>query len=153
MIELSMPTGHVLHLNTACPHCGSTHRQVKNGTNVNGVANRKCQDCGRAYASEYRHKGYPPETRLEALRLYLDGINFRRIGRLLGVNHQSVINWVNAYHNKLADTNPAFPNDNPAPAAAVTQLTDTRYDNRTLAVLEGDEIFTFIGSKKDVPTS
>lgn len=35
------------------------------------------------------------------MRLYLKGTNFRRIGRVLGVNHQSVVNWVNAYHANL----------------------------------------------------
>ncbi|MBC7526403.1 MAG: helix-turn-helix domain-containing protein, partial [Chthonomonadaceae bacterium] len=35
------------------------------------------------------------------LRLYLEGTNFRRIGRLLEVAPQTVINWVNAYHAAL----------------------------------------------------
>src|SRR3712207_8029573 len=44
---------------------------------------------------------YPDETKREAVRLYLEGTNFRRIGRILGVNHQSVVNWVNSYHVSL----------------------------------------------------
>lgn len=39
---------------------------------------------------------YQPEMRQQAIRMYLDGLNFRRIGRLLSVHHTSVLNWVNA---------------------------------------------------------
>ncbi len=59
-------------------------------------------------------------------------MNFRRIGRVLGVNHQSVVNWVNAYHALL-----------PAAEQAVSQP----------KTLEMDELFTFVGSKKRRPTS
>jgi hypothetical protein len=66
------------------------------------------------------------------VRLYLEGTNFRRIGRILGVNHQSVVNWVNAYHASL-----------PAAAQAVAAA----------ETLEMDELFTFVGSKKARLTS
>jgi hypothetical protein len=36
--------------------------------------------------------GYPEEIKREAVRLYLEGTNVRRIGRILSVNHQSVVN-------------------------------------------------------------
>src|SRR3712207_6574588 len=75
---------------------------------------------------------YPDETKREAVRLYLEGTNFRRIGRILGVNHQSVVNWVNSYHVSL-------PTAESPPAAPET--------------LEMDELFTFVGSKKRRRTS
>jgi transposase-like protein len=76
--------------------------------------------------------GYPDETRREAGRLYLEGVSFRRIGRILSVNHQSVINWINSYHAALPASAP------PAPPPEVVEL---------------DELFTFVGSKKRKPTS
>jgi transposase-like protein len=76
--------------------------------------------------------GYSDEVKREAVRLYLEGTNFRRIGRILGVNHQSVINWVNSYHAALPDAE--------QPVASPETL-------------EMDEMFTFIGSKKRKPTS
>jgi hypothetical protein len=66
------------------------------------------------------------------VRLYQEGVNFRRIGRVLGVNHQSVINWINSYHASLPASEPALA----APE-----------------VVELDELFTFVGSKKRKPTS
>ena len=65
-----------------------------------------------------------------ALKLYLEGNGFRRIGRLLSVNHQSVVNWVNAFHAQLRARKLALP----APGEVST--------------LEMDELFTFIGAKK-----
>ena len=66
------------------------------------------------------------------MRLYLEGTNFRRIGRVLGVNHQSVINWVNSYHA-------SWPAARQSVAAPET--------------LEMDELLTFVGSKKRRRTS
>ncbi len=38
--------------------------------------------------------------------MYVDGMNFRRIARTLGVAHRSVINWVNAHADHLPDHPP-----------------------------------------------
>jgi transposase-like protein len=115
-----------------CPHCTSSEQQIKSGHTRTGSQRYKCKECRRFYTPEPKPLGYPEETRREAVRLYLEGTNFRRIGRVLGVNHQSVINWVNAYHASL-----------PAAEQPVT----------TPETLEMDELFTFVGSKKGRPTS
>ncbi len=54
-------------------------------------------------------------------------MNLRRIARTLKVNHQSVANWVNAHVARL-----------PVPTVP----------GGTRDVIEMDELFTFIGSKK-----
>jgi transposase-like protein len=41
-----------------------------------------------------RSNAYPVSLREEAVRLYLEQNGFRRIGRLLRVNHQTVVNWI-----------------------------------------------------------
>ena len=111
-----------------CPSCQCRLRQVKIGTNRAGTQRILCRPCGKSYTPAPKHHGYPKEMRQMALKLYLEGNNFRRIGRLLSVNHQSVVNWVNAYHAKL-----------PAPQ-------DLSQDKTP--VVELDELFTFIGEKK-----
>ena len=68
---------------------------------------------------------------MRAVRMYVDGTNLRRIGRELGVNPQSVANWVKADANRL-------------PAAPVPGQVDT---------VEMDELFTFIETKKSRSTS
>jgi transposase-like protein len=75
--------------------------------------------------------GYSDETRLQAVKLYVEGMNLRRIARQLGVNHQSVANWVNAHAAQLPDA--------PLPSQVET--------------IEMDELHTFIEHKKTKPTS
>ena len=69
--------------------------------------------------------------RRKAIQFYVDGMNLRRIGRQLGINPQTVANWVKRYAEKL----PA------APVPAKVQKA------------EMDELFTFIGNKKTGFTS
>ena len=115
-----------------CPHCQATEDQTTYGRTLRGSQRYKCRAYARVYTPDPLPLGYPDETKREAVRLYLEGVNFRRIGRVLGVNHQSVINWINAYHAALPISEPSVT----APE-----------------VVELDELFTFVGSKKRKPTS
>ena len=115
-----------------CPHCSLSEQQTKSSHTRTGSQRYKCRECQRIYTPSPKPLGYPEETKREAVRLYLEGTNFRRIGRILSVNHQSVVNWVNSYHASL----PAA-----APSAGKPET------------LEMDELFTFVGSKKRKPTS
>ncbi len=114
----------------ACPHCQDTSRQVKAGFTRMGSQRFQCQECRRQYTPEPRPLGYDDKTKEMALKLYLEGNGFRRIGRLLSVNHQSVVNWINAFHAQLQTKKMALP----MPGRVST--------------LEMDELFTFIGTKK-----
>ena len=116
-----------------CPHCQSTKRQVKVGRNPSGSQRYLCRGCGRKYTPEPTHQGYDEATRREAIKLYVDGMNFRRIGRTLGVAHRTVINWVNAYAASLPDQAPV-----PGDSQEVHEL---------------DELFSFVGRKKTKSTS
>ena len=62
-----------------------------------------CREYDKTYTLEPKKQGYSEEVREKAVRLYVEGNNFKRIGRLLSVNHQSIVNWVNAYHEKIKD--------------------------------------------------
>ena len=113
----------------ACPLCHSTHRQIKNGHTISGSPLMRCVACRKTYNIAPQKQGYPDSLRQSAVKMYVDGLNFRRIGRLLGVNHQTVVNWVNAYHRSL-------------PPKPTCPPPDTRAD-----VIEMDELFTFVGQK------
>jgi len=116
-----------------CPHCQRTERQVKVGRNPSGSQRYLCKVCRRKYTPEPTEQGYPEALRRQALQLYVDGMNFRRIARTLGVSHQTVANWVKAQADRLPDAPPV-----PVGAVEVAEL---------------DELFTFIGSKKTQSTS
>jgi transposase-like protein len=114
-----------------CPKCARETKQHKIGFTQSGSQRYKCQHCECRYTPEPKPHGYPDEVRQRAVRMYLDGLNFRRIGRLLGVHHTSVINWVNAHAETVEQV--------PVPDAVET--------------VEMDEVFTYVGSKKTASTS
>ena len=115
----------------SCPACGSSENQVKNGKNPSGTQRYLCKKCRRVYTPEAKYHGYDARIRQQAIEMYVDGTNLRRIARFLRVNHQTVANWVNAYVARLP----------PAPVPAKPE------------VIELDELFTFVGAKKNMPTS
>ena len=114
-----------------CPSCGATSKQNKHGFTKSHTQRYRCQHCQKSYTPRQKTRGYSKEFRKQALQMYIDGVNFRRIGRFLGVHHQTVINWVNAYAERVPD-------------APVPEEVDD---------VEMDELFTFIGSKKRKSTS
>ncbi len=120
-----------------CPHCQRTDGQVKIGRNESGTQRYQCKSCRRKYTPEPKAPGYDAQVRRQAVRLYVDGMNLRRIARQLGVVHQTVANWVTAHAATLPDTPPAPPS---AP-------------KQPLAVAELDELYTFEGEKKTGSTS
>lgn len=115
-----------------CPSCETKERQIKTGRNRSGTQRILCRRCGKTYTFEPKPRGYAEEVREKAVRMYVEGNNFRRIGRLLDVNHQSVVNWVNAYHAKIKDK------------------TEVPKEAKTIEI---DELWTFVGEKKTKPIS
>ena len=114
-------------MNKVCRSCQNKKEQIKSGRNRSGTQRFMCRGCGKTSTPEPRERGYSEEVREKAVRMYVEGNNFRRIGRLLDVNHQSVVNWVNAYHEKVKET-AALPVRAP--------------------IIEIDELWSFVGEKK-----
>ena len=84
------------NLTLTCPSCGSSYRQIKSGKTGAGKQRYHCQDCKRFYVLNPTPRGLDPALRRLAVRMYLDGCGFRRIARQIGVNHQTVVNWIRA---------------------------------------------------------
>jgi transposase-like protein len=68
-------------------------RKLKNEF-IKGVQSYKCKECGYNYTVEKRLVKYSKDTKREALQLYLEGLGFRSIGRILNVSNLSVLNWI-----------------------------------------------------------
>ena len=90
-----------------------------------------CESCQRYFTPVRKPQGHDPLLKVGALKLYLEGMSYRGIGRQLGVQHQSVANWVSAYHDQLP------------------HLVEDQTPTQTV---ELDELFTFIGKKSDKRT-
>ncbi len=69
----------------------------QNGSNASGSLRWKCQPCGRKYTPAPKEHGYPDELRQQAVKMSVDGINYRRIAGFIGVDHKTVIRWVKAH--------------------------------------------------------
>ena len=53
----------------------------------------KCKDCGCNFTQDHK-RGASLQTKLQALQLYLEGVGFRAIGRIMGIHNVTVLNWI-----------------------------------------------------------
>src|SRR5579871_6669296 len=67
-----------------CPKCQADTRQVKAGLSTGKRQRYKCPICGCRYTPEAKEVGYPASVREQAVKLYVDGMSFRRIAPLGG---------------------------------------------------------------------
>ncbi|HSK86856.1 MAG TPA: helix-turn-helix domain-containing protein [Anaerolineales bacterium] len=86
--------------------------------------------CNRKYTPEPKTQGYPETRRKQAVEMYVDGMNLRKIARHLKVHHRTVSLWV-------VDRAETLPN-----APMPHDVKDA----------EMDELYTFIGDKKTKST-
>jgi len=114
----------------SCPYCQETTRQNRAGKTRAGSQRYRCMHCGHKYTPEPKKQGYPESVRRQALELYVDGNNLRRIARHLKVAPQTVAYWVTEVAQAL-------------PRAPVPEV---------IREAEMDELFTFIGEKKTKST-
>jgi len=110
-----------------CPYCGTDTYTVKDGRNRSGTQRYRCRACPHAFTPTPKEQGHGSALHEQAVRLYLEGMSLRAIGRIFGVVHQSVANWV---------------------AAAAATLPPQVSDTTPSETVEVDELYTFIERKK-----
>ena len=109
-----------------CSKCQSENK-IRNGI-VRNVQRYKCKECGNNFSIDYSQVAERDRRRRFGLAMYLEGLGFHSIGRLLNVSHVTVINWVKKYGSELSKIR------NPKP----------------VQVMELDEIHSYVGSKKTI---
>ncbi len=112
-----------------CPRCKSPNHK-KNGK-MSERQRYQCHDCGYNYSVELKSTASSTSVKRQALQLYLEGLGFRSIGRLLGVSHVSVQNWIKKFGQDLEDLK----------------------SENEITIVELDEIHTYIGNKKNIAGS
>ena len=108
-----------------CSKCNCS-QSVKSGK-INGRQRYKCKECGCNYTVEIKSTAKPKFLKKQALHLYLEGLGFRSIGRILGVSNVSVLNWIRDFGKEVQELNSA---------------------NEPIEMVEVDEMHSYIGSKK-----
>ena len=108
-----------------CPKCNCS-KSVKSGK-IKDKQRYKCKECGCHYTVALKSTAKPQSLKRQALHLYLEGLGFRSIGRILGVSNVSVLNWIIDFGKKVQELNS---------------------DSQQIEMVEVDEMHSYIGSKK-----
>ena len=108
-----------------CPNCQSN--KIRKNGHRRGKQNYHCKECDRQFIRDYTARGYSKEVKKNCLQMYVNGLGFRAIERVTGVNHNTVIRWVRASAEALPD------------APLVSEIPE---------ITEIDELQTYIGKKK-----
>lgn len=108
-----------------CPKCESK-QFVKHGK-VNERQRYLCKTCGYKFSVEKIGRSIEKQYVVRAVQLYLEGMGFRAIERVLGVSHVSVINWIKSL------------------GKAIELI---RLEEKEVQVAEVDELCSYVGTKK-----
>jgi IS1 family transposase len=102
---------------------------VKNGHDYKGAQKYHCKGCG-SYGTLQAQRCYPEAVRAQVKRAVLERVSLRGIERLFGLSRRTVSRWLPTWVEHL----PALP----------TTLLPAQPED----VLELDELWSFVGSKK-----
>lgn len=123
-----------------CPKCES-EKIVKSGI-VGGRQRFKCKKCNYYFSVNKLGKAIDKYYVVKALQLYIEGISFREIERILGVSHVSVMNWVKKYKVKAPenyDYRPTYSILNHAELAKFIAIKENLTDSGMLITELGDK--------------
>ena len=113
-----------------CPKCHSDE-SVRNGIKYS-KQRYKCKKCGCHFTQSHKH-GASLERKLLALQMYLEGMGFRSIGRILKVSNVTVLYWIRTLGKSVK-------------TYVETQMPD---DIRHVDVVELDEMWHFTCKKNE----
>ena len=100
--------------------------RVKSGV-LNSRQRYKCKACGYLYTVAHKSDISTAAQRRMAVTLYLEGLGFRSIGRILGFSHVAIYQWIKALGKE------------------VVQI------KRSAAhIVEMDELHSYVGHKKTI---
>jgi transposase-like protein len=105
-----------------CPRC--QHSESRKDGIVREKQRYLCKSCGYRYT--VAHKGYREDVKQQALAMYLEGLGFRSIGRLLSCSHTAAYYWIRQYGEKSS----------------------LKVAGCKIEVIEMDEGHPYVGSKK-----
>lgn len=107
-----------------CPKCQSSD-YCKDGI-IKGRQRYLCKNCRYRYTVEKKSDVKSSETKRLALEMYLEGLGFRSIGRILKISYGTVYQWVKKWGSEVS----------------------LPQSDQPIAVVELDEMHTYVGSKK-----
>jgi transposase-like protein len=88
------------NIRIVCPKCGSVEKQIKKGRNRSGTQRYWCNACDTKYTPD--KKTYSDEIKQLAVKAYLAGNSARKVGRMFGMDGNTVTAWVIFFRGKSA---------------------------------------------------
>lgn len=113
-----------------CTKCNSENK-VKNGFTISKRQNFKCKDCGCSFSVLCKSGNMTKKDKDLAKSMYLEGLGFRKIGRILNFSHVAIYNCIRKIGEKEKEE---FYKNKPKMA--------------TEKIIEIDEIHTYLHKKK-----
>jgi len=107
-----------------CPRCSSVNH-CKDGI-IKKRQRYKCKDCNYRYTVQEKSDVKSSATKRLAFEMYLEGLGFRAIGRILKISYGTVYKWIKKWGSNL----------------------ELPKRNETIEVVELDEMHTYVGRKK-----
>ena len=93
----------------SCPKCQNNHI-IKSGV-INNKQRYLCKKCSYFFTVNKIGKKIDDYYVTKALQLYLEGLSYREIERIIGVSHVTISNWVKMFNIKKpshADYHPTY---------------------------------------------
>lgn len=84
-----------------CPQC--QHIESAKSGIVKNRQRYRCKQCNYHFTVEKVGKQIDSYYVIKALQLYIEGVSYREIERLLGISHVSVMNWVKKWGVKAPE--------------------------------------------------
>lgn len=119
-------------MNISCPHCRSNTVR-KNGSIHTGKQKYECLSCNKQFVEDPQNKIVPDDTKERIRRSLLERVSLEGICRIFDVS----MPWLLGFMEK---TFQSLPDDLNATVIAEN-------DEFEVAILEGDEMWSFVGSK------
>lgn len=107
-----------------CPQCGCADL-VKRGHKA-GNQRYECRACGR-YSTD-SHPKFSAQTRALAIKMYVNSMGIRAIGRVLGASPATVLTWIRKEHAAVMER---MAGQGPTPSGEPD-------------IIEMDEIYTYV---------
>lgn len=112
-------------MNPPCTSCSASN-VVKNGRSRHGHQRYRCNVCKTTFG-DVDHRLVDEDLKQSALRHYAEGVGLRATERLVGPSHNSIMRWV---RQEVA-------------GKALAKL-----DTAQIQTIEADELWSYVGSKK-----
>ena len=85
-------------MDNQCPKCNN--QNVSKSGIINGKQRFYCKNCNYYFTVKKLGKQIDDYYVTKALQLYLEGLSFREIERIIGVSHVTVSSWIRKYNIK-----------------------------------------------------